>query len=267
MRTGFLGMGAALALVVLSGGAPAAGPNEAPRLRAWVPAYFYPAGDGLKQWDRLIAGASRAPVVAIANPDSGPGKTADPNYVAVLGRARRGGVTLVGYLGTRYTKRPLAEAEADVDRWVRLYPQIQGIHADEQTSDAAHVGYYVDLYRYARQRISHALVLTNPGTTCAPEYLAKPAADTICLFEGDKGFPDFRMPDWSRRYPAGHFAAVVYRVPNADTMRAYLRQAVRQGIGNVYFTDAGGANPYDRLPSYWDEELQAVQRANREAGR
>ncbi|HJT79275.1 MAG TPA: spherulation-specific family 4 protein [Gemmataceae bacterium] len=254
---------AALALLALTAGASA----EAPRLRLLVPAYFYPAGNGLRQWDRLIAAASRAPVVAVVDPDSGPGKAPDPNYVAVLDRARRAGVTLVGYVSTHYTERPLAGAKADVDRWVQFYPQVQGIFADEQNSGATKVGYYAELYEHARKKISHALVLTNPGTPCAPEYLAKPATDTACLYERDKGFPDFRMPDWTKRYAADRFAVVVYRVPDADTMRAYVRQAARQGIGNVYFTDAGGGNPYDRLPPYWDEEVRAVERCNREAGR
>jgi hypothetical protein len=267
MRASFLLAGAALALVSLAAKTPAAGPTQPPRVRLWVPAYFYPAGEGLKDWDRLIAAASRAPIVVIVDPDNGPGKLADPNYVAVLDRARRACATLVGYVSTHYTQHSLAQAKADVDRWVRLYPQIQGIHADEQSSDAAHVGYYADLYDNARKKIPHALVLTNPGTTCAPEYLVRPAADAVCLYERDKGFPEFHMPDWTRRYPPDRFAVVVYRVADAGTMRAYLRQAVRQGIGKVYFTDAGGNNPYDRLPSYWDEEVLTVQRLNREAGR
>jgi hypothetical protein len=258
---------AALALLASIGGAPAAGAQQAPRLRLWVPAYFYPAADGLREWDRLMAITARAPVVAVVDPDSGPGKMADPNYVAVLDRARRAGITLVGYVSTHYAQRPVAEAKADLDRWVQLYPQIQGIHADEQASDPAHVGYYAELYEHARKRIPRALVLTNPGTISAPEYLTKPAADAVCLYERDKGFPDFRLPDWTRRFAPDRFAVVLSRVPDADTMRSYIRQAVRQGIGNVYVTDAGGANPYDRLPSYWDEEVLAVRRINREGGR
>jgi hypothetical protein len=52
-------------------------------LRLLVPAYFYrPATP--PEWDRLIASARReVPIVAIANPASGPGTRADPNYIGV----------------------------------------------------------------------------------------------------------------------------------------------------------------------------------------
>ena len=52
-----------------------------------------------------FASGKQAPIVAIVNPNSGPGDHVDSNYVAIIDRARRGGVTVVGYIGTRYTKR------------------------------------------------------------------------------------------------------------------------------------------------------------------
>jgi hypothetical protein len=45
-------------------------------------------------------------------------------------------------------------------------------------------------------------------------------------------------------------------------MRACLQVAVEQKVGYCYVTDAGGANPWQRLPSYWDEEVAAVREAN-----
>ena len=56
----------------------AADPSAKPRTTLLVPAYFYPAGDGLQHWDDLLAAADRVPIVAIVNPASGPGKAADP---------------------------------------------------------------------------------------------------------------------------------------------------------------------------------------------
>ncbi len=53
-----------------------------PKLSLWVPAYYYPNGPGLREWDRLIAAARLVPIVAIANPASGPGDHVDglPSY-------------------------------------------------------------------------------------------------------------------------------------------------------------------------------------------
>src|SRR5207248_2165984 len=56
-------------------------PVDAPRLRLLVPAYFYPGGEGLAEWERLLNAPDPAAVVIIANTASGPGKVADPNFV------------------------------------------------------------------------------------------------------------------------------------------------------------------------------------------
>ena len=90
---------------------------------------------------------------AIVNPASGPGDHVDTNFAAVLPRARKAGVTLVGYIGTQYTRKPLEKVKAEIDTFLRFYPDVQGFHFDEQSSDARGVDYYAELYRYVRQLI------------------------------------------------------------------------------------------------------------------
>jgi hypothetical protein len=238
-------------------------PDKPTKIRLLVPAYFYPSGKGLQEWEKLFKAARRVSIVAVVNPDSGPGKKPDPNYLTITRRARKAGLTLVGYVSTRYAKRPVADVKADIDSWVKFYPAIHGIHIDEQASAADKVDYYGDLYRYIRKKLSRAVVFSNPGTSCAQEYLTTPGADVLCLFERDKGFADFQPPEWAARYPARRFAALAYDVATAETMRKYLRLAARKKIGHVYITDARGANPYDRLPSYWEAEVAEVQRVHR----
>ena len=113
-------------------------------------------------------------VVIIVNPDSGPGKVRRPNFARVIDQAKEKGFTVIGYVSTRYAKRPAEEVKEDVDRWVRLYPGVQGIFFDEQASAADRVDYYAALYEYARKQRGLRLVVSNPGTTCAEEYLARP---------------------------------------------------------------------------------------------
>ena len=84
----------AILCLSLGPGAGRAADPEPPRLSILVPAYFYPSGRGLKEWEKLIDAAGRAPIVAIANPASGPGKKVDPNYTAVIRRAAKAGVTV-----------------------------------------------------------------------------------------------------------------------------------------------------------------------------
>src|SRR5262245_57554492 len=77
----------------------------APRLRLLVPAYFYPGGEGLAEWKRLLKAPDPATVVIIANTASGPGKVADSNFVRVLDQAREKGFLVIGYVRTMYGKR------------------------------------------------------------------------------------------------------------------------------------------------------------------
>jgi len=236
-----------------------------PRLQLLVPAYFYPAGPGLKDWERLIDAAARVPIVVVANPASGPGEAANPDYSAVVGRAVRRGVTVVGYVNTNYARRPRLEVEADVDRWVEFCPKIRGIFFDAQAGDAGYADYYAELRDFVRKKIKRAVVITNPGTLCAEEYAARPVSDVFCVFESPSGFDDFRLPAWADRHSAGHFAALPYNVANPEEMRDCIQVAPSRGMGFVYVTDGKLPNPWDRLPSYWDAEVEAVSKVNQGA--
>jgi Spherulation-specific family 4 len=267
-------LAALVAAVALAAPAPAQVPRkkadagtESVRMRLWVPAYYYPFGRGLREWNRLIASAKAVPIVAIVNPASGPGDHVDTNFAAVVPRARKAGITLVGYIGTQYTRKPLERVKAEVDTFLRFYPDIQGFHFDEQSSDARGVDYYVELYRYAHERIPGALVLTNPGTSCEAGYAARPAADAICLFERERGFAEFRPPAWTSQFPGSRFCAQAHDVGTEEEMRRSLRRAAQLKVGYVFITDDVGPNPYDRLPSYWDAEVEAVRQINHPAAR
>ncbi len=45
-------------------------------------------------------------------------------------------------------------------------------------------------------------------------------------------------------------------------MLADVSTAAQLDAGYVYITDLSGGNPYDALPSYWDQEVSAVAGAN-----
>ncbi|MDA1055278.1 MAG: spherulation-specific family 4 protein [Planctomycetota bacterium] len=232
------------------------------KLTLLVPAYSYPARNGLRFWDELIAAADRVPIVAIANPASGPGTKRDENYTKVLHRAKRAGIRLIGYVTTDYAKRKIAEVNSDIDRWTTLYPMIEGIFFDEQSSDRQHVEYYAALSEHVRAKIPNALVASNPGTICAKEYVASQAFDVICVFENGESYDSFQMPDWG--VPAGRtwFAAFPYGEPAAEIAQRYLQQAASKGISYIYVTHDMLPNPWDELASYWDREVAIVSEIN-----
>jgi hypothetical protein len=231
-------------------------------LRLLVPAYFYPAEEGLEQWDRLIESPDAGATVVVVNRESGPGKEPDSNYAKVLERARSKGVTLLGYVSTNYAKRPLGEVRADADRWARFYPGIQGIFFDEQAGTADQVDYYAALYEHVRKGLGLSLVVTNPGGVCAQEFVARPASDVVCLAEANRDFKTYHRPAWTAEYPADRFAALLYDVGSRDQMKSVVRDMRAQGIGYCFVTDGKQPNPWSQLPRYWADEVETVKQAN-----
>ena len=45
-------------------------------------------------------------------------------------------------------------------------------------------------------------------------------------------------------------------------MKEHLKLAVSRNAGMVFITDAKMPNPWDRLPSYWQAEVQAIKEMN-----
>ena len=233
-----------LGIFVLAGPVEEAVEEVARGPRLVVPAYFYPAGKGLAEWDRLLKSGEELEIVAIINPASGPGRRVDPNYAALLKRAARTKLVPIGYVTTSYAKRPVAEVKAEVDRWIRFYPSVRGIFFDEMASGSEQMGYQAELYEYVKKE--RGLVVCNPGMACAEEYFSRPAADVICLFEGVDQGEDFRLPQWSERY-AARVCALPYGVKDSQAMRAWLGKLKQQKVGYFYLTDGTGERALEPL--------------------
>jgi hypothetical protein len=239
--------------------------GEPAKLQLIVPAYFYPSGLGMKAWQRLMDASSKVPIVVIANPSSGPGELLDQEYAAVIDVASDKGLRVIGYVNTEYGKKPRTEAKNEIDRWVFFYPSVAGFFFDQQSVEVRDIGYYLELRDYARSKIKgkQAFVVTNPGTTCDEEYIAKAVSDVTCFFASFKGFDEFNPPVLLKRYHSSRFAALTYHIPNSKAMRQVLDEAVAKRIGYVYVNDTPyGGNPWGKLPDYWDDEVEAVRHAN-----
>ncbi|HEV3344359.1 MAG TPA: spherulation-specific family 4 protein [Pirellulales bacterium] len=211
----------------------------------------------------MIAAAKEVPIVAIVNPASGPGERIDPNYVDVISRASKAGVTLIGYVSTEYAKRPIEQVKADVDLWHKLYPAVEGFFFDEQTSDASKVEHYREAFDYARRKVKGALIASNPGVPCDAAYFAASNPDVISIFEHHQGYDQFVPPAGLDNARRRRSAVLPYDTQDARQMRERLRHAADLNIGYFYATDDNGANPWDRLPTYWDDEVAAVRELNR----
>ena len=226
-----------------------------------VPAYFYPVAGG--GWDQMAAAARSVPVTAILNPDSGPGTSADPVYIAAIKKLRKNGGRVIGYVHTSYGRRSLAIVEAEVRAYTSFYP-LDGIFIDEMATDAAHVAYYHALYAYIKKRNSHLKVTGNPGTRTTQSYLTSPTADVLVDFEDNQTAYGSAAPA-SRvsNYGPQHFANIIGRAL-LKTMHADLSLARKRGARYVYVTDQNlnDDSTYNRLPMYWKQEVAAIKAEN-----
>ena len=225
---------------------------------ALVPAYFDPIGSGLNDWNKLIHAAQRIAVIAVANPNNGPGQEPDETYRETIRRATLAGIRVTGYVATNYGNRPAAQIYGEIDRWTSFYPEIAGIFFDEQTANDDGIPFYEQIFSYARAKINDALIIGNPGLLPSERYISEAAADIECVFESDTAFGDFTPADWMANYSADRFCALLLGVASLDAMRDFLVKALNDGIVNVYVTDDGLPNPWDRLPSYWDREVETL---------
>jgi len=109
-----------------------------------VPAYIYPTGNSATDWGALANASAQVPLVAVLNPNSGPGTAADPNYVQGVQRVQNGGGQVLGYVHTSYGARNMSAVRADIDAYLAFYPEVDGFFIDEMTNDAstASVQYY-----------------------------------------------------------------------------------------------------------------------------
>lgn len=224
-----------------------------------VPAYFSSA----TAWNRMAAAARRVPLIAILNPNSGPGSQASTSYQKSVNSLRSAGGQAVGYVSTRYAARPTAEAEADVAAYYQWYA-LDGIFLDEMTnaSDEPVLSYYASLTQRIHTQHPGSLVIANPGTQLPEVYRLRNTADLWVTFESDQGYPAYRPDAWVAKYPAKQFAHLVYAIPAAQTMTNDVRLACERRAGWIYVTDDSGANPWDTLPTYWDALVDEVERIN-----
>jgi hypothetical protein len=209
------------------------------------------------------------PMWVIVNPASGPGEAVDANYTAAIARLQGAGCVVLGYVTTSYAKRSEADVRKDIDRWLKLYPRIQGVFFDEMIYEDTDAGakYQAALNRYAHD-VGCWPTVSNPGTNTPGRYFVADAADVILIHEdviliheGDTWPTEERLKGEGVGGYADHppftRGVLVHSQPKLD--RAALRMA-RKYARWVYSTegpfrlgDPKAANPWDRVSKHLEE--------------
>ncbi|MEQ1666901.1 MAG: spherulation-specific family 4 protein [Sulfuriferula sp.] len=248
------------ALILLSSAHMA---SAQPLLEALVPAYFDPTSNP-NAWNTLTSTASKIPLSAIMNPNSGPGSAQDTSYLNATNNLRIAGGHVLGYVATSYGARPIGDVMADVNKYIAWYP-VDGIFLDEMTSDAnsSHYSYYQSIYNQIKALNVNYRIIGNPGTNTQETYLTTPTADALVIFENTaKSYSKFIPSSWVKNYNRQGFASLVYSLNNSAQIKTFLNQAVSGNSGLVYLTNDGGSNPWDTLTSYWDTEVNCIMTIN-----
>ncbi len=154
-----------------------------------VPMYLYPANVHTNAaYNQLIDLKRRyetVPMWVVINPASGPGQAVDQNYVKAIDRLKGAGCVVLGYVATTYGKRASVEVQKEIDLWIKMYPEIQGIFFDEMiyVDNNAAAEYQIKLNDYAH-KVGCWPTVANPGTDAPGRYFVNnAAADVIIIHE------------------------------------------------------------------------------------
>jgi hypothetical protein len=237
-----------------SGGSAGAGgaPSGAGTL---IPLYTDPSD---ASWDVVVAAKTAhpsVPVIAVVNPDSGPGASQDGAYTSGIAKLTGANIAVLGYVATGYTSRdPQTEVEPEIDDWVAWYPGVTGIFFDEQSNVAGDEPYYATLDAYAKGK-GLTFTVGNPGTDTAESFVG--VLDMMLIYESD-GLPSpASLGGWHANYDKKNFGIIPYAVPALDS--AFVAQA-KLSVGYIYMTDDDLPNPWDSASSYFGALLGELEK-------
>jgi hypothetical protein len=209
-----------------------------------VPLYFYP-GSG---WNALIQAKldhPTVPVVAIVNPDNGPGSTRNPTYATWIGKLQAAGIVVIGYDYTSYAARSLSAVKADVSAYKTLYG-INGVFLDQMSNRPGHESYYSTITAYA-DSLGLSFVVGNPGDPVPASYIG--TVDVVVVYESP-GLPTIaHLASDTLGLSKTNFAMISYDVPSLSP--SYIDSAAGY-VKYIYMTSGQWPSPYSSLPSYLD---------------
>lgn len=215
------------------------------RQKIGVPAYYDPYMKNM--WNRTVNGAD----LVIINPLNGPGPKKDPSYTKLVSHAQSSGITVMGYVFTRYGERSTAILKRSIKDYFDWYG-VDGIFFDEGSELCKHVPYYQKLVAYTNSMNENAITALNWGLQGPECYFIHPNAPGVVVnFENP--FPSYMSwkgpAQWVYNYPASRFWHLILAAPpKINAFRKAIKNSKDWHAGVVYVTDDTLNNPWDRLP-------------------
>jgi len=221
-----------------------------------IPLYTYPTDP---TWTTIINVKGvhpKVPMVAIANPNSGPGSFQDINFVNGINKLRVHGISVIGYIATDYGCVPLPLIERQINLY-RSWYNVGGILFDEMSNVTGYENYYRTLSNYAKS-LGLTFAVGNPGTDVPPTYVG--TVDTILIYEG-QGLPELSyLRGWHSYYGRNNWGITSYG--HLHLNQRYIFNA-KQNVGYLYITNNVLPNPYDALPPYFSTMVAELDQNSR----
>jgi hypothetical protein len=226
---------------------------------AIIPLYTYPTDPTWTTIVNIKDAHPKVPIVAIVNPNSGPGSVQDINFVNGINKLMVHGISVIGYAATGYGSVPLPYMKREINLYHSWY-NVGGILFDEMNNVTGYENYYRTLSNYAMS-LGLTITVGNPGADIPPTYVG--TVDTILIYE-NQGLPDLSYIDgWHSCYGRNNWGITSYGNPQLN--QRYVFNA-KQYVGYIYITNDVLPNPYDALPPYFGTLVAELDQNNGASG-
>lgn len=218
-----------------------------------IPLYVYP-GSNIVAWSPIVNAQQAYPeveIVAVINPASGAGTTADPNYVRGIDYLLSAGVRVYGYTASSYATKPLTSIETDITNYRNFYNITDGLFIDQMASlyyEPSSALYYEQVNQMAKA-YTGMKTIGNAGNAIPSSMIG--IFDATVVYE-NAGMP----PTQALPYPPSNFAYLAYGVP---TLNPSLFEALNEDYGYCFVTSLSLAqNPYGAISPYLTAMMQLL---------
>jgi len=216
-----------------------------------VPLYTYPGND----WNVLAKEKTNhpsVPIIAIINPDSGPG-TKDTNYVSGVQKLQSSGIKVIGYI---YTANIGYDAIThDIDEYKNWY-NVNGIFFDQMSNARGNETFFAHLTNYSKS-IGLNFTVGNPGIDTIPSYIG--TVNNMVTYDN----PDLPLlsdfEGWHKNFTKSNFSLIAYNID--DLNRTYVKQMSKL-VQYMYISNTTLPNPFNTLPGHLDDLVQTLDEQN-----
>src|SRR5438093_9625434 len=215
-----------------------------------IPLYTYPT-DG--SWSASLQAKNahpNVPIIAVINPSNGPGGASDLKFVQGVKNFQAAGIIVLGYVATGYASHGMSDLDAQISSYWNWY-RVNGIMFDEMSNVPGNENYYFTLNTYVKS-LGMTMTMGNPGTSVPSSYIG--ILDSLCIFE-QSGLPTLSYLSSYSGHPKSNFAYIGLSISSLDSS---FEVSSSNYVQWIYITDAGGGNPYNVLPSYFMNEVAAL---------